>query len=484
MLSQNDLTKALAEICGEKHVITPDAPAEMAPFLQDQRGDYIGKAAAIARPHTVSEVAALISFANRHRIPVVPQGGNTSLCGGATPDESGTAILISLSRMNKIRALDPKSQTMVVEAGCILENIQQAAETDGYLFPVDFGARGTCQIGGILSTNAGGLNVVGYGNVRQLCLGLEAVTPTGDIMNLLSPLKKDNTGYDLKNLMIGAEGTLGIITAATMQLLPKPLASATAWAGVRDIDAAIELLARTESATGGNVVAFELIPKLIIATVCHYYPHIPSPLKELPEFSCLIEIASTRRGDAPLAEDGGAPLDQIMAIILEEAMTDGLVLDATIALNENQRQMLWAIRELIPESETKAGAGYKSDISVPLNHMSDFYHRAAEEARAIVPDVKIFGFGHLGDGNLHYNLLIPDDGIEDFEAYYPQFDTLLQKLLEEYHGSISAEHGIGQKKRAMLKAVKNPIALEMMRAIKRALDPNGIMNPGKIIDND
>ncbi len=484
MLPHDELKAALTAICGAKYVITPDTDqgaADMAPYLKDWRGHYLGAASAIVRPDTTEQVAQIITLANMHHIPVVPQGGNTSLCGGATPDDQGNAIMLSLGRMKRIRSLDAKSQTMVVEAGCILEHIQDAAKAEGYLFPLNFGARGICQIGGNLSTNAGGLNVVRYGNARQLCLGLEVVTPTGAVMDLLSPLKKDNTGYDLKNLMIGAEGTLGIITAATLQLFPAPQAVATAWAGVRDIDAAIDLLTRTQSASGGNVVSFELMPKSIIDNVRRFYPDVAEPLSHVPEFSCLIEIASTRDTDTELREDGSAPLDDIITNVLGTAMEDGLVNDATIARNENQRQALWAIRELTPESEIKAGAAYKSDISIPLEHMSEFYHRAAAAARAIVPDVKVFGFGHLGDGNLHYNLSIPDDGHPAFMAEYPKFDKILQDLLVEYHGSISAEHGIGQKKRAMLAAAKDPTALALMRAIKAALDPNNIMNPGKII---
>jgi FAD/FMN-containing dehydrogenase len=479
MLSQDKLHDELTQICGDKNIIT-DGDA-MAPYLIDWRGDYLGKAAAIARPDSTDQVASILTLANDNHIPVVPQGGNTSLCGAATPDDSGTAIVLSMSRMNKIRSLDKQSQTMVVEAGCILENIQKIAEQEGFLFPLNFGSRGTCQIGGNLSTNAGGLNVVRYGNARQLCLGLEVVIPSGEVMNLLSPLRKDNTGYDLKNLFIGSEGTLGVITAATLQLHPQQQAVATAWAGVRDINAAIDLLARTQVASGGNVTSFELMPKLVIDTVRHFFPDAAAPLDDLPDFSCLIEIASTRHIDAEPMQDGSAPLDQIMATLLEKAMQDGLVSDATIARNENQRQALWSIRELTPESENKYGEAYKSDISIPLEHMSDFYRRAAAAADAIVPGVKVFGFGHLGDGNLHYNFLTPDNAPDDFTSHFPEFDDILNGLLVEYNGSISAEHGIGQKKREMLRRVKDPVALAVMRNIKATLDPNKIMNPGKII---
>ena len=327
----------------------------------------------------------------------------------------------------------------------------------------------------------GGLNVLRYGNARSLCLGLEVVTPSGEVMNLLSPLKKDNTGYDLKNLFIGAEGTLGIITAATLQLFPEPKAMATSWAGVRDINAAIELLQRAQAISGGNVIAFELMPKSIIDNVRRFYPDVASPLEDVPPFSALIEIASTASSDAKPDDQGQMPLNTQMEMLLQDAFEDGLVNDATIAKNENQRQALWAIRELTPESEIKAGAAYKSDISIPLQHMQAFYHRAAEAAEAIAPGVKIFGFGHLGDGNLHYNLSIPDAGHDDFMSVYPEFDDMITGLLKEYGGSISAEHGIGQKKKQMLAEAKDKTALSVMAAIKAALDPHNIMNPGKIL---
>lgn len=479
MMTNDQIIAALIAICGEKYVLTSDA--DTAPYLTDWRGDYQGKARAILLPASTQEVAEIIAIADEHHIPVVPQGGNTSLCGGATPDAGGTAMVISTARMNKIRHLDLQSQTITVDAGCILEHIHQAAEKEGMLFPLNFGARGTCQIGGNLSTNAGGLNVVRYGNTRQLCLGLEIVTPQGKVMDLLSPLKKDNTGYDLKDLFIGAEGTLGMITGATLQLFPALTATATAWAGVTDINAAIALLHRTQSASGGNVVAFELMPKSIIDNVQRHFPDTISPLEEVPQFSCLIEISSTA-SDANIPQaDGSLPLQQVIETCLMAAMEDGLVLDATIAKNSSQQHALWEIRERTPESEIKAGKAYKSDISIPLKHMADFYQRAATAVDKIVPGVKIFGFGHLGDGNLHYNLSTPEEGHPDFPSFYPQFDAVLMGLLKEYGGSISAEHGIGQKKKEMLASVKDPVALAVMRSVKAALDPKCIMNPGKII---
>ena len=478
-MTNEDLIAQLTAICGAKYVLK-DA-SDMAPHLTDWRGHYTGQAIAVVKPASTAEVAAIVKLANQERIAIVPQGGNTSLCGGATPDQSGNTIVLSMVRMDRIRHFDRSSQSITVEAGCILESIHQAAEKEGLIFPLNFGSRGTCRIGGNLSTNAGGLNVLRYGNTRALCLGLEVVTATGDVMNLLSPLKKDNTGYDLKNLFIGAEGTLGVITAATMQLFPEPKALATAWAGVRDINAAIDLLQRAQAISGGNVIAFELMPKSIIDNVRRHYPDVAKPLENVPPFSALIEIASTADADAQPDEAGQFPLTQQMEQLLASAFDDGLVSDATIAANLNQRNGLWAIRELTPESEIKAGLAYKSDISIPLQHMQEFYLRAAKAADDIAPGVKIFGFGHLGDGNLHYNLSIPEDGHPDFMSLYPQFDQMFAGLLKDYGGSISAEHGIGQKKRDMLKAAKDPTALAVMAAVKNALDPNNIMNPGKIL---
>ena len=473
------ILEALAGISGAGSIVTDEA--EAAPYLTDWREDYTGRALAVVRPGSTEEVGRILALADEHRLPVVPQGGNTGLCGGATPDGSGRAILLALSRMDRVLRLDQGSATMVVEAGCILENIQKEAAAAGLYFPLDLGARGSCQIGGNLSTNAGGLNVVRYGTARALCLGLEVVVPDGRVMDLLSPLKKDNTGYDLKNLFIGAEGTLGVITAATLQLFPAHKAVSTAFAGIRDIDAAIGLLNRLQEASGGRVSTFEIMSKMIIDNVLEQFPDTPPPLDEITEFSLLIEISSSAESDAVPGADGAPPLDTLLERVLAAGLEDGLVLDATVAKSEGQRASLWAVRELIPESENRAGAAYKSDISVPLEHMADFYRRAAEGADALAPGVRPFGFGHLGDGNLHYNLCIPKDGHPDFRALYPEFDGMLASLLREYGGSISAEHGIGQKKLDMLKGSKDETALSVMAAVKKALDPNGIMNPGKIL---
>ena len=470
---------SLSEICGPGHVATDESAT--APYLTDWRKTYTGKAMAVVSPGSTGEVARVIALANRHRLPVVPQGGNTSLCGGATPDSSGQSVLLSLNRMDRIIGIDPGNNAIAVEAGCILETVQKAAADQGLLFPLDLGARGSCRIGGNLSTNAGGLNMLKYGNSRTLCLGLEAVLPDGRVMDLMTPNKKDNTGYDLKNLFIGAEGTLGVITAATLQLFPVPKAVSTAFAGVRGIDAAITLLHRCQAASGGRVTAFELISRALVDNVREHYPDTPAPLSGIPDFCVLADFSSTADADAEPGADGGMPLDALMERTLEEARRDGLIHDATIARSERQRAALWSVRERIPESETLAGESYKSDISVPLAHMAEFYRRGADEAEAIAPGVRVFGFGHLGDGNLHYNLCVPRGGHPDFASLFPKFDGMLMSLLGEYGGSVSAEHGIGQMRRSMLKESKDEAALSVMAAVKQALDPNGIMNPGKIL---
>ena len=454
---------ALIAICGERYVLTESEAT--APYLTDWRGHYTGKALAVVLPGSTEEVSAIIALANEQSIPIVPQGGNTGMCGGATPDTSGKSILLSLKRMDKIRAFDEASPSITVEAGCILENIQNAASEKGLLFPLNFGSKGTCQIGGNLSTNAGGLNVLRYGNARALCLGIEAVLPNGEIMQRLSPLVKDNTGYALKDLLIGAEGTLGVITAATLKLFPKPIASATAFVGLKDIEAGITLLHSCQRMS--NVIGFELIHKDVVNNVLEHFPDNQEPLKTLPDFSALVEIVSANK--------------ETMERILADAFDEGLLTDATIANSEAQRNALWAIRELVPESEILAGEAYKSDISVPINHIPEFCARAKEQALKILPNLRIFVFGHLGDGNLHYNFVIPKENYDgDFASLYPRFDDILLGLLNEYGGSISAEHGIGQKKRHLLTSNKDQAALAAMRAIKKALDPKGIMNPGKI----
>jgi len=478
-LDQTPIIDALIQIVGEANLIQNEQ--DKARYLMDWRKQYNGNSMAVVKPATTAEVSAILKLADEQNIAIIPQGGNTGLCGGATPDQGEHNLVISTERMKTIREVDTSSQTITVEAGCILDHIKSAADEHGLLFPLDLGARGTCQIGGNLSTNAGGLNVIRYGNTRELTLGIEVVLMGGKVLSLLSKLKKDNTGYDLKDLFIGAEGTLGVITAATLKLFPKPIATTTGFAAMRDIDAAISLLHRCQAASGGNVIAFELMPKTIIENVRHFYPDTPLPISDIPRFSALIEIASTAEDSGTPDHEGTMPLEKNLTEVLAKAIEDGLVLDATIARNLTQRNTIWQIRELTPESEIKAGKAYKSDISIPLKHMSAFYDEAEKAATAIMPGIRIFGFGHLGDGNLHYNLSEPQEKRSDFLEYYPAFDEMMKTLVMKYEGSISAEHGIGQKKRDVFISTKDPVALEVMRSIKVALDPKHLMNPGKVV---
>ena len=478
-LDQTPIIDALIRIVGEANLVQGEQ--DKARYLTDWRKQYQGDSIAVVKPANTAEVSAILKLADEQDIAVIPQGGNTGLCGGATPDQGNRNLVISTERMAHIRDVDTSSQTITVEAGCILDHIKSAADAHDLLFPLDLGARGTCQIGGNLSTNAGGLNVIRYGNTRELTLGVEVVLMGGKVLSLLSKLKKDNTGYDLKDLFIGAEGTLGIITAATLKLFPKPIATATGFAAMRDIDAAITVLHRCQAASGGNVIAFELMPKTIIDNVRYFYPDTPLPISELPRFSALIEIASTAEDSGKPNAEGTMPLEKTLTEVLAKAMEDGLVLDATIASNLTQRNTIWQIRELTPESEIKAGKAYKSDISIPLKHMSAFYDEAEQAATAIMPGVRIFGFGHLGDGNLHYNLSEPLENRPDFFDFYEAFDEMMKTLVEKYEGSISAEHGIGQKKRDMFLSTKDPAAIDVMRSIKAALDPKNLMNPGKVV---
>ena len=464
-----EIITALSAIVGDKHLATADADKEK--YLTDWRGVYRGAAIAVVKPATTDSVSRILKLAEAEDIAIIPQGGNTGLCGGATPDTSARNVILSTERLNQIREIDRESQTITAEAGCVLDTIKAAAEEHGLFFPLTMGSRGSCQIGGNLATNAGGLNVVRYGNARALTLGIEAVLMGGATLPLLSKVKKDNMGYDLKNIIIGAEGTLGVITAATFQLFAKPQSIATAFVGLHDINAGIALLQNCQRASNESVTAFELMPKTIIDAVAEFYPDTPQFISEMPRFSALIEMTSTAENDA---------LETALAQTLADAMAEGLVSDATIAGNAKQRQVLWQMRERVPEAEIKAGEAYKSDIALPLKHMAKFYDEAAAMAEAISPNVRIFGFGHLGDNNLHFNLSEPAESITDFTGFYPEFDAMLMRLMAKYHGTMSAEHGIGQKKRTML-AESKAEAIPIMRAIKTALDPKNLMNPHKVI---
>ena len=478
-MTSYNIIRDLVAMLGIKAVLHNES--DKMPFLSDWHSRYHGKAHAVALPENTDQVSSVLAYADKNNIIVVPQGGNTGFMGGATPDASGHTILLSLRRMNKIRQIDKQNMSMTVEAGCILQTLQDKADDAGLYFPLNLAAKGSCTIGGNLGTNAGGLNVVRYGTTRQLTLGLEVVLMGGEVIEMLSGLRKDNTGYDLKNLFIGSEGTLGVITAATMRLFPKPVARSTAFAEVRDVSAAVELLHRAQAASGGMVEAFELIPDDILHVLFEYFPKIPQPLATIGAMNVLIEISSTNPASNQVDGNGNSPIRQIMEDVLATAFEDGLVIDATIASSDAQRDALWDVRETAPESHKLASKVARSDVALPQSAIANFYTDMVAGIKAIDPKIRICGYGHLGDGNLHFNLVQAAGGDPDFDAKTPELYDLLYENIAKYKGSISAEHGIGQLKRDQLAKVKSPAILNTMRSIKLALDPKNLMNPGKVI---
>jgi len=473
------LIDSLTAIVGQAGIRTKDSETEG--YLTDWHGQYRGQALAVVLPENTDQVSAVMKLADEHDLAVVPQGGNTGFMGGATPDSSGRTILLSLRRMNRIREIDATNMSMTVEAGCVLQTLHEKTEEAGLYFPLNLAAKGSCTIGGNLGTNAGGLNVVRYGTTRELTLGVEVVLMGGRVLHLLSGLRKDNTGYDLRNLFVGSEGTLGVITAATMKLFPQPVSRATAFAEVRDVTAAVELLHRLQAASGGGVEAFELIPDDILHVVFHHFPEIPQPLATRGRMNVLMEIGSTNPASGIADERGETPLQTIMQDTLASAFEDGLVLDATIAASEAQRKALWDVREMAPESHKRSQGVARSDISLPQSSLAPFYDEMVEGVRAIDPNLWICGYGHIGDGNLHFNLVADERSNSDFAEKKEQLFELIYDKVAKYNGSISAEHGIGQTKRAQLAKVKQPEVLDVMRAIKKSIDPKNLMNPGKML---
>ncbi|MBT3990709.1 MAG: FAD-binding oxidoreductase [Rhodospirillaceae bacterium] len=460
-------------------VLTDDQ--DMAKYITDWPGTMTGRALAVVRPTNTTDVAAVMKLAFETATPVVPQSGNTSVAGGSVPDDSGTAIVLSLERMNKIRDVSPSAMTMTVEAGCVLETLHQTVEAQDLFFPLNFGAKGSCMIGGNLATNAGGQNVVRYGNTRELCLGIEAVMPDGRIVNLLSGLRKDNTGYDLRDLFIGSEGTLGIITVATMKLFHLPKARATTFAVVPDISRGLELLNRAQAETGGAVEAFELIPRVFLEMVQKYGPQHTIPFKEIPELCVLIEIAATSDAESIASEGGATPVSEKLEKILEAGFEDGSVLDAVIASSEAQRREMWDMREGALEIVTAAGARIGFDISLPLDQVHAFVDEMTRQSEAILPGLRMCHMGHLGDGNLHYSIYPPEGQADEMMAKADEIKAAVYAAIGDFGGSFSAEHGIGTSKLYAMTNYKDPVALAVMLQIKATLDPKGIMNPGKLL---
>jgi FAD/FMN-containing dehydrogenase len=445
----------------------------VSPYLVDFRGLYRGATPLVACPASTSEAAAVLAICNEAGTGVVPHGGNTSYCGGATPSADGSQIVLSLHRMNRIREVDAANFSMVAEAGCILAEVQAAAEAADRFFPLSLGAEGSCQIGGNLSTNAGGLNALRYGVARELALGLEVVLADGRVLDGLSSLRKDNTGYDLRDLFIGAEGTLGLITAASLKLFPRPRTIETAFVALRDPAAAVELLGRLRTATGDSVSSFEYLPRLAVEFTVRHIPGVSNPLGRLHEHCVLCEVSSPREDPA---------LRGVLEAELERALGDGLVLDAALAESLQQRDALWRLRESVPEAQRAEGASIKHDVSVPVAALPEFMSEATAAVLAIVPDGRMVTYGHVGDGNLHFNVSEPAGGDrEAFLAREAEIHARVHEVVRKYRGSISAEHGIGRLKRAALALHEGPVAIDVMRALKRALDPKGIMNPGKVL---
>ncbi len=444
------------------------------PFLSDWRGRYQGQALCVLRPGNRDEVAAVVALCAEQRVAMVPQGGNTSLCGAATPDGSGQAVVISLSRLNRVLAIDCDNDTITVEAGCKLATAQEAAAAAGRLLPLSLASSGSCEIGGNLSTNAGGVQVLRYGNARDLTLGLQVVLADGQCWDGLRGLRKDNTGYDLKQLFIGAEGTLGIITAAVLKLFPLPSAVFTAWLAVPDPAAALILLNAAKQRFGARVTAFELVSRPALDMVLRHIPGAGEPLTVAHDWYVLLEF-SDQGDDGELRQAGEA-------FVAAQMTTSGPVSDGVIASNGEQAKRLWALRENISEAQKSEGISIKHDVAVPVSRIPEFLTRAGAKLAAAFPDVRVVAFGHVGDGNLHYNLSkVASADNAAFIAATSAVNLLVHDLVAELGGSISAEHGLGQLKREEILRYKSPLEMAMMSSIKAALDPLGLMNPGKVL---
>ncbi|MFH6598593.1 FAD-binding oxidoreductase [Ectopseudomonas khazarica] len=466
-----DLLPALHDALGEAGLIT-DAE-RMQSYLSDWRNAYRGQAAAVLRPGTTEEVAAAVRLCAQAGVALVPQGGNTGLCGGSIPDASGAQMVLSLTRLKRIREVDVANATITVEAGVILQQLQDAAAEVGRLFPLSLGAEGSCTVGGNLATNAGGTAVLRYGNMRDLALGLEVVLPDGRIWDGLRGLRKDNTGYDLKQLFIGSEGTLGIITAAVLKLFPALRSLTTAWVALPSPQAAVTLLGQMRGLCGDRLTGFELMSRKSLEFVLRHVAGASDPFAEGHPWYVLIELSDTQPD---------AALNDLLEQGLGEAFEQALVLDAVVAGSQAQVEALWALREGISEAQNHEGPSLKHDISVPVSRIPDFIARTDRALQQAFPGVRVVAYGHVGDGNLHYNISKPPGS--DDAPFKAQAEAIMRVIYDstlEDDGSISAEHGLGQSKRAAAQHYKAPLELELMRSIKQALDPAGLMNPGKLL---
>jgi FAD/FMN-containing dehydrogenase len=451
--------------------------ADMAPFLSDWRGKWHGKAIGVVQPDTAEDVTAVLRWCHDNDVSVVPQGGNTGLTGGSVPGTKGDSIVLSLARLNRIRAIDPLNYTITAEAGCTLQQVQESARDADRLFPLSLAAQGTCTIGGNLATNAGGVQVLRFGNARELCLGLEVVTPEGELWNGLRSLRKDNTGYDLRDLYIGSEGTLGIITAAVLKLYPLPAARIVGFAAVPSPQAAISLLALAKERLDAGLTAFELMSDTCLQLVMRHMPGTRRPLDNPSPWYALLEISDSVDETHAAAQ---------MESLLEEALDKGLMDDVVLSTSLAQFDALWALRENISEAQAAEGKNIKHDIALPISSIPEFIEQTNSEIAQAYPDVRMVIFGHMGDGNLHYNVSPPGNrcGAEhaaDFLAIEGPLNKLVHDAVARREGSISAEHGLGVLRRDEAVRYKSPLELKLMRTLKQAFDPKGLMNPGKLM---
>lgn len=474
MKNHSELIKKLRAIVGDAYVLTHEDPlTDLTAWEQDWRRRERGTALAIVRPATTEQVAAVIKACAAAKTSIVPQGGNTGMVVGSTPDTSGTQVVLSLTRMNKVRSLDAGNLTITVDAGCVLQNLQEECEKAGFLFPLSLASEGSCTIGGNLGTNAGGTQVVRYGNARELCLGLEVVTAQGEVWDGLTGLRKDNTGYDLRHLFIGSEGTLGVITGATMKLYPLPACQLTAYAAVPSLEAAVDLLGMAHKTLSAGLTGFEVMGQFALDLVVKHYPQQKVPFWQESPWCVLLEN-SDNESDTH-ARSGFEKL-------LESAMEKGYVTDAVIAENITQARALWHIRESIPLAQAEEGLNIKHDISIPVSRIPEFVQETDALILKNFPGAQLINFGHLGDGNLHYNVQAAagTDAARFLMENEKSLNTLVFESVTRFGGSISAEHGIGSLKVEKLSHHKSPVAMDMMRAIKKALDPDNLMNPGRV----
>ncbi|MBP1883067.1 FAD-binding oxidoreductase [Sinorhizobium mexicanum] len=466
-----ELIASFIDIVGSGNALS--SPAETAPYLVESRGLYHGTTPLVLRPGSVEDVSRIMRLASQTHTAIVPQGGNTGHVAGQIPREGRSDMVLSLERLNRIRDVDPVGNVIVADAGCILADIHKAADDNGRLFPLSLGSEGSARIGGNLSTNAGGTAVLAYGNMRQLCLGLEVVLPTGEIWDGLRRLKKDNTGYDLRDLFIGAEGTLGVITGAVLKLFPKPLGHQVAFAGLESVEDALTLFDRASSLCGPALTGFELMPRIGIEFTSRHIPGVRDPMATVHPWYALIDISTS---------DSAESAERMIQGVLEAGVSDGLVENAVIATNEMQRKALWHMRESMSPAQKPEGGSIKHDVSVPVSSIPAFMAEADAAVMKAIPGARICAFGHMGDGNIHYNISQPVGA--DKQAFldrWREINAIVHGIVLTHGGSISAEHGIGQLKRDELAEIRPAIEIDLMQRIKHAFDPAGIMNPDKVL---